>query len=117
MAAVLSVVHQHGTGWHTYTSPQMPGLFLTGPDEDAQALFDVLPSTICALIYAAEQRPASIHQTPSYRGRADCPRHADVKEILHFLVAFTDPDVPKQETESLYRQADGKTARNRDGQA
>ena len=84
MAAVLSIVHQYGTGWHTYTSPQMPGLFLAGPDEDAQALLDVLPSTICALISVAEQRSASIRQTQSYRGGAGFAHNADVKETLHF---------------------------------
>ena len=106
--AVLSIVHQYRTGWHTYTSPQMPGLFLTGPDEDAQALLDALPSTICALIHAAEQRSPSIHQTRPYRGSADFARNADVKEVLHFWVAFTGPGAPRNEADCPKRRMNGK---------
>ena len=106
--AVLSIIHQYRTGWHTYTSPQMPGLFLTGPDEDAQALLDALPSTICALIHAAEQRSASIHRTQSYRGSTDQVRNADVKEIMHFLVAFTEPGVPRKRADLPKRRTNGK---------
>ena len=92
MAAILSVFHQHETGWHTYTSPQLPGLFLAGPDEDALSLSDALPSTICALIEAADQRAVSIRRAESYRGRA-APGHNDVnaRDVLHFLVTSAEP--------------------------
>ncbi len=70
MAAILSVFHERQTGWHTFTSPQIRGLFLTGPDKDAQALLEALPSTIRALIEAMEHRSVSIQQAESYRGLA-----------------------------------------------
>ena len=91
MAAIMSVFHEHQTGWHTYTSPQIRGLFLTGPDEDAQALLKALPSTICALIESMEHRSVSVQQAESYRGYAASAQGAGTKEVLHFLVSSAEP--------------------------
>ena len=91
MAAILSVFHEHQTGWHTYTSPQIRGLFLTGPDKDAQALLEALPSTISALIEAMEHLSVFIQQAESYQGHAALAQDAGTKEVLHFLVSNAEP--------------------------
>ncbi len=115
MAAILSVFHLHETGWHTYTSPQLPGLFLTGPDEDALALSNALPSTICALIEAADQRAVSIRQAESYRGRLT-PRHnIAARDVLHFLVTNTEPEMSNSDAH-LARQNHDSKARHRNKQ-
>lgn len=114
MTAILSVFHQHETGWHTYTSPQLPGLFLTGPDADAPALCDALPSTIGALIEAADQRAVSILPAESYRGRA-AAGHNSVNEgdVLHFLVTTTEPGATKGDAFLDARQDNDSKARRR----
>ena len=115
MAAILSVFHQHETGWHTYTSPQLPGLFLAGPDEDALSLSDALPSTISALIAAADQRAVLIRRAESYRGRA-APGHNDVKvrDVLHFLVTSAEPEASKPGASLAGRRHDDIKAPRRD---
>ncbi len=115
MTAILSVFHQHETGWHTYTSPQLPGLFLTGPDEDAMALSDVLASTICALIQAAEQRAVSIRRAESYRGHIASGHNIAVRDVLHFLV--TNPGSEASNLDAYpARQDNGSKARRRNKQ-
>jgi len=86
MTAILSVFHEHVAGWHTFTSPQMPGLFLTGPDEDFNALCDALPSTINALIEAEGRRPVSIQAAESYHNNVTEAAKADRQKVLHFMI-------------------------------
>ena len=113
MAAILSVFHQHETGWHTYTSPQLPGLFLTGPDEDALSLSDALPSTIRALIEAADQRAVLIRRAESYRSRAAAGHNAKMADVLHFLVTNAEPDALKSDASLAARRNNGIKARRR----
>jgi hypothetical protein len=54
--SVLTVLHQEKSGWHIFTSNQLPGLFLTGRTEDYTELFESLPSTISALLTARAGR-------------------------------------------------------------
>lgn len=118
MAAILSVFHRHETGWHTFTSPQLPGLFLTGPDEDALSLSDALPSTIRALIEAADQRAVRIRRAESYRSRAGAGHDdANVGDVLHFLVTSAGPGASKADASPAERRHhDGKAPRrNRQG--
>lgn len=117
MTAILSVFHQHETGWHTFTSPQLPGLFLCGPDADAPALSDALPSTICALIEAADQRAVLIRRAESYRSHA-APGHNSVKarDVLHFLVTSAEPEASKGDDSLAARRDNDSKARRRNGQ-
>ena len=115
MEAILSVFHRHETGWHTYTSPQLPGLFLTGPDADARALSDALPSTICALIEAADQRAVSIRQAESYRGRLGPGHNIAARDVLHFLVTSAGPEASNSEAHPAW-QDNGSKARRRNKQ-
>ncbi len=111
MTAILSVFHQHETGWHTYTSPQLPGLFLTGPDEDARALSDALAATICALIQAADQRAVSIRQAESYRSRLGSRHNIAARDVLHFLVTNTDPEMANSDAYPARQDNDSKARR------
>jgi hypothetical protein len=58
----MTVHHQEKSGWHIFTSDQLPGLFLTGRDEDYTELCESLPGTISALIMArAGQEKTLVH--------------------------------------------------------
>lgn len=117
MAAILSVFHQHETGWHTYTSPQLPGLFLTGPDEDALSLSDALPSTIRALIEAADQRAVLIRRAESYRSRtAAGHNNVNTGDVLHFLVTSVERGASKSDASLTARRNNDSTARRRNRQ-
>ena len=115
MTAILSVIHQHETGWHTYTSPQLPGLFLSGPEEDAAALSEALAATICALIEAAEQRAVSVRRAESYRGRIAAGHNIAVRDVLHFLVTNPEAGASKLDVYPA-RQDHGIKARRRNKQ-
>ena len=116
MAAILSVFHQHETGWHTFTSPQLPGLFLAGPDEDALSLSDALPSTIRALIEAADQRAVLIRRAESYRSRIGPGHNINVRDVLHFLVTSVEPEASNLDGPPAVRRDNGNKAHHRNRQ-
>ncbi len=81
---VLSVLHEQDGGWHTFTSEQIPGLFVTGPEIDMPSLLDALPSTIHALIVAGGGVDYVIRRITS----SEVLRKAtDNIETLHFYAA------------------------------
>jgi hypothetical protein len=41
--AIISVRHKYDDGWHTFTSPQVPGLYLVGKTEDLEGLYAAIP--------------------------------------------------------------------------
>lgn len=49
---IIDVQHECENGWHVFTSPHVPGLFLTGQQDDLEELYDEIPHVICALARA-----------------------------------------------------------------
>jgi hypothetical protein len=87
MVEVLTILHRHTTGWHTFTSLQLPGLFVTAKDEDSDELLETLPSTINALIRAHSNRMVSAVPLKPYVDKfaeAGCP---DEETVIHFMLS------------------------------
>ncbi len=49
---IIDVMHECSDGWHTFTSTQVPGLFMTGEQNDLEEMYDEIPVAIAALTKA-----------------------------------------------------------------
>lgn len=49
---MITVLYECDDGWHKFTSPELPGLYMIVPPDDIAAACADLPSAIEALIYA-----------------------------------------------------------------
>lgn len=49
---IIDVIHECADGWHTFTSPQVPGLFLTAERNDLEEIYAEIPKAIEALTKA-----------------------------------------------------------------
>lgn len=84
--SVITVLHQEKSGWHIFTSDQLPGLFLSGRDEDYTELCESLPSTISALIAARANRQTGgvqVFRMTPYGGMSSSPMP---DTVLHFAI-------------------------------
>jgi len=43
---IIEVRHECAEGWHTFTSDQIPGLFLAGEQQDLEELYEEIPILI-----------------------------------------------------------------------
>jgi len=44
--SIVGVAHEVDDGWHTFTSPQVPGLYMIGKSEDLEELYASVPKVI-----------------------------------------------------------------------
>lgn len=63
---ILDVHHHCADGWHEFTSPQIPGFFLTAEQDDLEVAFDDVPVMIGALIEADHGVQVSVKLEQSY---------------------------------------------------
>ena len=49
---LIDVHHECVDGWHEFTSPHVPGLYIVAEKDDLEAAFEDLPVTIANLIKA-----------------------------------------------------------------
>jgi hypothetical protein len=49
---IVTVLHVCEEGWHKFTSPELPGLYMIVPQDDLGAAYADLPRAIEELIYA-----------------------------------------------------------------
>lgn len=61
MAVVVSVRHEYADGWHSFTSRDVPGLWLAGPDEQFADLYQSVGPAISALNDARGKAPVRVH--------------------------------------------------------
>jgi hypothetical protein len=63
---IIDVSHKCSDGWHEFTSPQIPGLFLSAPQDDLVLVFEEIPVVIAELIKADTGMPVSVKAEQSY---------------------------------------------------
>ena len=91
MPQVLAIIHRHTMGWHTYTSPQLKGLFVTGPDDQASSLRDSVPVTIKALVEAGGNRRLDRWEwLDSFQEEHGDSSRSDRDDILHVAIDLVD---------------------------
>jgi hypothetical protein len=62
MGSVLTVRHEFAHGWHTFTSDDIPGLFVSGHERDYHELRESLP------VEADFRKPFKVRQVPVFSG-------------------------------------------------
>ena len=99
MEVVLQVSHETRAQWHTFTSSDVPGLFVMGQSDHLSDLLDSLPATIAALVEARTGKSADVRRldyllgqeghgsSPVKRARAE---PASAQELMQFLLVTPD---------------------------
>jgi hypothetical protein len=84
--AIITVTHEADGGWHTFMSEQVPGLFLTGQDEDLQELYESLPAIIAALTRADFGVDVIVSQQATFTSYLDTLRPTHIPPTSHYSI-------------------------------
>ncbi|MGH9552163.1 MAG: hypothetical protein ACRD3W_22440 [Terriglobales bacterium] len=57
----IRVIHEYEDGWHTFTSPDVPGFYLVVEAADLATAVADIPNAIAELIYANRGERVSVH--------------------------------------------------------
>ena len=63
---IIDVLHECEEGWHTFTSPHIPGLYLVGEQPHLQELYDEIPQVISTLAKADFGREVLVSLEKTY---------------------------------------------------
>ncbi len=63
---IIDVTHECSEGWHTFTSTQFPGLFVTGQQQDLEDLYAEVPLVIAALAKSDFDKHISVTPVQTY---------------------------------------------------
>jgi hypothetical protein len=84
---IIDVSHTCSDGWHEFTSPQIPGLFLTAPRDDLPTVFEEIPVIIAELIKGDTGFAYSVKAEQSYDDYvARLPEEYRPTTIRHYSV-------------------------------
>jgi hypothetical protein len=84
--AIVTVLHEVDEGWHTFTSEQVPGLFLTGRDEDLEQLYESVPGVIADLAKADFGRDVVVLQERTFSYYVQSLAPASVPPVSHYSI-------------------------------
>lgn len=84
--SIVSVIHECADGWHTFTSKQVPGLFLVGQDADLQEVYEAIPNVIAALARADFGQDVSVTPEKSFSSYVDSLPAAHPASERHYSV-------------------------------
>jgi hypothetical protein len=90
MEAVLNVRHEAHDGWHTFTSPNLRGLFLTGRAKDLDQLYDCLPTAIATLIECDTAGPFKVRPAKPFDRPNRNQAPASGSDLLYFIIEEAD---------------------------
>ena len=83
---IIEVKHDVSNGWHEFTSPQVPGLYIVAEMDDLEAAYEDVPVVIAQLIYADFGLKVTIERKPSYSEYLDGLVDAYKPSIRHYSV-------------------------------
>jgi len=85
-APVVDVVHEVVDGWHRFTSPQVPGLYIIVGANDYVAGLNDVPHAIELLIEGDYGRKVAVKQTGTFAAYTD-RMPADMRPtIFHYVI-------------------------------
>ena len=84
--AIITVLHESGDGWHTFTSEQVPGLFLTGREEDLQQLYEAVPNVIAELAKADFGSDVVVSQEGTFSSYMESFTPARIPPLSHYSI-------------------------------
>jgi hypothetical protein len=63
---IITVVHECEDGWHKFTSPEIPGLYMIVRQHDLEAAYSDIPRAIEMLIFADNGQRVSVRPQTTY---------------------------------------------------
>lgn len=63
---IIDVRHECVNGWHEFTSPQVPGLYIVAEQNDLEAAYADIPEVLALIIEADTGKKVTIKREPSY---------------------------------------------------
>ena len=85
MESVVSVRHEMTDGFHVFTSPQMPGFYLVGPDDDFPGLCDTIPTAIASLAEANLKKKFSVRPVDTFSAYREATVDRQ-RTLMHFVL-------------------------------
>ena len=86
IAPIIDVIHEFAGGWHTFTSPQIPGLYIVTSKENLEDAYTDIPVAIEMLIEADTGKAVEVLMRPEYQEyRATLPAHM-CPDVRHYEV-------------------------------
>ena len=86
MESIISVKHECADGWHTFTSPQVPGLYLVGRDDDLEGIYQAIPDAIARLALADFGVKVVVRQEKTFSSCVEGLPNKNRAEIAHYSV-------------------------------
>ena len=86
METVVSVRHERSDGFHVFTSPEVPGLYLLGPDNDYQGLESTIPEAIINLAEADQRKPFRVRRVWPYSSEISSDTAGKATFLYYILV-------------------------------
>ena len=83
---IITVSHEHSEGWHTFTSEQVPGLFVTGRDEDLQGLYEAVPVVIAELAKVDFGRMVTVTPEHTFSSYMEEIRPTDIPPVRYYSI-------------------------------
>ena len=83
---IIEVRHEFTNGWHEFTSPQIPGLYVVAELDDLEAAYEDVPVVIGQLIEADFGLKVTITREPSYEEYLEGLRESFRPSIRHYSV-------------------------------
>ncbi len=87
MADIVDVWHQHSDGYHKFTSPHVPGLYLVTEAKDLAEVEQEIPVVIAALVKADFGYDVAVSRETTCSLYHEITDHMSGPNILHFSVA------------------------------
>jgi hypothetical protein len=85
-AMIIDVRHECANGWHEFTSPQVPGLYIVAEQDDLEAAYEDVPVVLALLIEADTGRKVTVKREPSYEEYVDALPESYRPSIRHYSV-------------------------------
>ena len=86
---IVDVIHDCKDGWHKFTSPQIPGLYIVAAADDLEEAYADIPRAIAELIFADRGRRPVVRAESSYAEYLKTlPASRRPSEIRHYSVEF-----------------------------
>ena len=63
---IITVLHECADGWHTFTSPEVPGFYMIVEESDLQGAYEDIPHAIEALIFADSGKRVNVRPQKTY---------------------------------------------------
>jgi hypothetical protein len=84
---IISVAHESKDGWHKFTSPEMPGLYIVAAPDNLEAAYEDIPRAIEELIFADTGRRVTVQLEKDRTGLASHPRPRIQRYFVEFFAA------------------------------